>query len=51
MQVLRTRVDVRDAVGRLPLLRQTTWPQTWLLRVEGTPAEPRRWFHGDEDSS
>ena len=32
MQPLRTRVAVRDAIGRLPLLRQTTWPQTWLLR-------------------
>jgi hypothetical protein len=42
MAILRTRVDVRDAVGRLPLLRQTSWPETWLLRVEGPL--PRRWF-------
>jgi hypothetical protein len=50
LRVLRTRVDVRAALGRLPRLRQTTWPETWLLRVELTEAvaarvTPRRWFH------
>jgi hypothetical protein len=45
MRILRTRVDVRDAIGRLPLLRQTTWPETWLLRVEAQPRITRRWFH------
>jgi hypothetical protein len=53
MEVLRTRVDVRAAVGRLPLLRQTAWPQTWLLRIEISPQPSHRWFHtrADEDSS
>jgi len=53
MRILRTRVDVRDAVGKLPLLRQTSSPETWLLRVEALPRLPRRWFatRGDEDSS
>lgn len=52
MRILRTRVDVRAAVGALPRLEQTAWPQTWLMRVEGTPREPRRWFHAraHEDS-
>ncbi len=52
MLTLRTRIDVRDAVGRLPLLRQTTWPQTWLLRVEAAPSAARHWFRtrADEDS-
>ncbi len=49
MQILRTRIDVREAVGKLPLLRQTSSPETWLLRVEAIPRLPRRWFHGRAD--
>jgi hypothetical protein len=47
MSILRTRLDVRDAIGRLPLLRQTSWPETWLLRVEALPRVTGHWF---EDS-
>ncbi|HEY5948341.1 MAG TPA: hypothetical protein VIV40_22750 [Kofleriaceae bacterium] len=61
MRILATRVDVRDAVGRLPLARTDAWPQTWLLRVElpatraqpaATSGTPRRWIRtrADEDS-
>lgn len=46
MRILKTRVEVRDLIGRLPgaaratpsapsrLTRTETWPQTWLLRIE-----------------
>jgi len=44
MKILRTRHAVRDAVGRLPSLRQTAWPQTWLLRVEVRREHGRWWF-------
>lgn len=51
MRILRTRIAVRDAIGKLPLLRQTTWPETWLLRVEAVPRVTRGWFYtrGDDD--
>lgn len=48
MHILATRVDVRDAIGRLPLARTNAWPQTWLLRVEGASIE-RPWIRGDGD--
>jgi hypothetical protein len=53
MTILRTRIAVRDAVGRLPLLRQTAWPQTWLLRVETRDLLGRWWFRtrATEDST
>lgn len=52
MRILRTRTAVRDVVGKLPLLQQTSWPETWLLRVDAAPRGTRRWFHtrADEDS-
>jgi REP element-mobilizing transposase RayT len=53
MRVLKTRPDVRDAIGRLPRARTVAWPQTWLLRVDAAPGFARGWFrtHADEDSS
>jgi putative transposase len=53
MAILRTRRDVRDAIGRLPSLRRAAWPQTWLLRVDALPLVRRRWIHSraDEDSA
>lgn len=53
MRILKTRVEVRDAIGRLPMLRQTqAWPQTWLLRIEAALSVRRRFIHSraDEDS-
>ena len=52
MTILRTRLAVRGAIGRLPLLRQTAWPQTWLLRVDAQPLAGA-WFQArpSEDSS
>jgi hypothetical protein len=47
MRILATRVDVRDAIGRLPLARTDAWPQTWLLRVETASHIADRWTHGD----
>jgi hypothetical protein len=51
MQILRTRIDVRDAIGRLPSLRTAAWPHTWLLRVDALPRVRRRWHRSraDED--
>jgi REP element-mobilizing transposase RayT len=53
MRILKTRPDVRDAIGRLPHARSVAWPQTWLLRVDAAPRSSRNWFrtHADEDSS
>jgi hypothetical protein len=53
MRILKTRPDVRDAIGRLPHARSVAWPQTWLLRVDAAPRSIRNWFrtHADEDSS
>lgn len=52
MAILRTRAEVRDAIGRLPPLRTAAWPQTWLLRVDAWPHLRRRFIHSraDEDS-
>ena len=55
MRVLTTRVDVRDAIGRLPLARTNAWPQTWLLTLELAGVRStasRRWIRSraDEDS-
>jgi hypothetical protein len=52
MRILTTRIDVRDALGRLPLARATAaWPQTSLLVFAVGRARPRRWIHSraDED--
>ena len=53
MRILKTRPDVRDAIGRLPSARSVAWPQTWLLRVDASSRSSRDWFrtHADEDSS
>lgn len=58
MRILTTRVDVRDALGRLPHApgaRTAAWPDTWLLRAEleaVSERSPRRWIRSraDEDS-
>jgi hypothetical protein len=45
MRILSTRAAVRDAIGRLPGLRATAWPHTWLLRVESSiGAPPSTWM-------
>jgi hypothetical protein len=56
MRVLTTRVDVRDAIGRLPDLRRTeAWPQTHLLVLELARAAhahvpiARRWIRTRAD--
>lgn len=53
MRILKTRPDVRAAIGRLPSALTVAWPQTWLLRVDAAPRPLRGWFrtHADEDSS
>ena len=53
MRVLKTRPDVRDAIGKLPQPLRVAWPETWLLRVDAMPRDSRRWFYsrGDEDSA
>lgn len=34
MRILKTRLEVRDVVGRLPAIHRAAWPETWLLRIE-----------------
>ncbi len=48
MRILTTRIEVRDAIGRLPLVRTDAWPQTWLLRIERAHVV-RAWIRGDGD--
>ena len=59
MRILTTRVDVRDAIGRLPdapSARTAAWPETWLLTTElsavTSERSQRRWIRSraDEDS-
>ncbi|HEX5062384.1 MAG TPA: hypothetical protein VFV99_23595 [Kofleriaceae bacterium] len=58
MRILATRVDVRDAIGRLPdapSARTAAWPETWLLSAElavTSERSQRRWIRSraDEDS-
>jgi hypothetical protein len=52
MRILKTRIDVRDAIGRLPLARTVAWPETWLLRIDASPTLRRRFIHAraTEDS-
>jgi hypothetical protein len=58
MRILATRSAVRDAIGRLPLMRTEAWPETWLMRAEVVRrdahgrAPPRRSMRtrADEDS-
>jgi hypothetical protein len=52
MRVLTTRVDVRDAIGRLPKPRMNAWPETSLLVLEHSGgASPRRWTGSSRWSS
>jgi hypothetical protein len=52
MRILKTRPDVREAIGKLPQSFRVAWPETWLLRIDATPRDSRRWFHSraNEDS-
>ena len=53
MTILRTRSQVRDVAGGLPLGYRIATPETWLVRIELVPhVRARRWLRSraDEDS-
>lgn len=41
-RILTTRRAVRRAIAALPVRERTCSPQTWLLRIDGTPGSRRR---------
>lgn len=52
MNAMRTRSEVRAVVGSLPVMLRTSWPQTWLARVELITRAGKHWMRtrADEDS-